>query len=375
MTTMQKTGFDWRSVLKTLGPGFAARAAAHDSDDSFVHENYRELKEHRVFSAGVPAELGGGGLEVAGLGAMLRELAHYCSSTALAVSMHTHLVAATAWRWRNESAPVEGLLKRVANEQIVLVSSGASDWLDSSGTLTKVDGGYRMTGRKVFASGSPEGTLLVTSSVYDDPDGGPVVLHFPLPLDAPGVTVLDNWRTLGMRATGSNDVVIEDAFIPDAAIGVRRAKGKWGPVFDLVALVALPLIYSVYVGIAEAARDLALTKAAGKRLMPDTQMAVGEMENELRAAQIALDSSIEIASNAQPSIETTNEIVIRRTLAGQAAMRTVDKALEVAGGAALFRSTGLERLWRDVQGARYHPMQEKRQLAFTGRSTLGPEVD
>jgi acyl-CoA dehydrogenase len=289
--------------------------------------------------------------------------------------MHTHLVAATAWRWGNESAPVEGLLKRVANEQIVLVSSGASDWLDSSGDLTKVDGGYRMTGRKVFASGSPEGTLLITSSVYDDPNGGPVVLHFPLPLDAPGVTVLDNWRTLGMRATGSNDVVIEDAFIPDAAIGVRRVKGKWGPVFDLVALVALPLIYSVYVGIAEAARDLALTKATGKRLMPDTQLAVGEMENELRTAQIALDSAIEIASTSRPSIETTNEIVIRRTVAGQAAMRTVDKALEVAGGAALFRSTGLERLWRDVQGARYHPMQEKRQLSFTGRATLGLEVD
>jgi acyl-CoA dehydrogenase len=374
MTTVEAVRLDWKEALKTLGPAFAARAAAHDSDDSFVHENYREMKQHKLFSAGVPSELGGGGLEVAELSAMLRELAHYCSSTALALSMHTHLVAATAWRWRNEGAPVEGLLKRVASEEIVLVSSGASDWLDSSGKLAKVDGGYRLRGRKVFASGSPAGDLLMTSSVYDDPDSGSVVLHFPLPLNAPGVTVLDNWRTLGMRATGSNDVVIEDAFIPDAAIGIRRPKGKWAPAFDLIALIALPIIYSVYVGIAEAARDLALDKATSKRESVDTQLTVGEMQNELRAAQIALDSAIEIASTAQPSIETSNEIFIRRTLAGQAAIRTVERAMEVAGGAAMFRATGLERLWRDVQGARYHPLQEKRQLAFTGRATLGLEV-
>ena len=375
MTTLQQTRLDWRNVLAELGPAFAARAAAHDADDSFVSKNYQELKEHRVFSAGVPAELGGGDMDVAQLGAMLRELAHYCSSTALALSMHTHLVAAAAWRWRNESAPVEGLLKRVAAEEIVLVSSGASDWLDSSGKLVKVEGGYKMTGRKIFASGSPEGTLLVTSSVYDDPAEGPVVLHFPLPLNADGVKVLDNWRSMGMRATGSNDVVIEDAFIPDAAIGVRRPKGKWGPAFDLVALVALPLIYSVYVGIAEAARDLALTKAASKREMADTQFAVGEMENELRAARIALESALQLSVTASPSLETSNEILIRRTLAGQAAIRTVEKAMEVAGGGAMFRAGALERLWRDVQGARYHPLQEKRQLSFTGRATLGLAVD
>ena len=84
----------------------------------------RELKARRVFSAGVPAELGGGGATHRELCAMLRELARHCGSTALALSMHTHLLAATVWRWR-QGQPVEPLLERIAAEQLVLVSTGA----------------------------------------------------------------------------------------------------------------------------------------------------------------------------------------------------------------------------------------------------------
>ncbi len=136
---------------------FAARAGKHDETDAFVAENYAALKEHKVFAAGVPEELGGGGASVAELAGMLRTLAHHCSSTALALSMHTHLVATAAWRWKNQKAPVDGLLKRVANEDLVLVSTGGADWLLGSGKATKVDGGYRVTGRKIFCSGAPAG--------------------------------------------------------------------------------------------------------------------------------------------------------------------------------------------------------------------------
>ena len=83
---------DWVAVARQLGPTFAARAAAHDANDAFVADNYAELKQHKIFSAGVPAELGGGASHAA-LCAMLRELAHACGSTALALSMHTHLLA------------------------------------------------------------------------------------------------------------------------------------------------------------------------------------------------------------------------------------------------------------------------------------------
>src|SRR5687767_8321342 len=169
-------------LVRDLGPAFESRAAANDAADCFCEEDFTELKENGVMAAGVPAELGGGGATVSELGAMLRTLAGYSAATALALSMHTHQVAIPAWRWRNENGVGEPLLKRVAAENIVLVSSGGSDWLDSSGTLTRVEGGYLMNARKVFASGSPVGDLLVTSAVLDDAADGATVLHFAVPL-------------------------------------------------------------------------------------------------------------------------------------------------------------------------------------------------
>ena len=132
---------------------------------------------------------------------MLRELGRHCGATALALAMHTHIVAANVWLWR-QAAPVGPLLERVAAEQLVLVTTSASDWLDSNGTAERVDGGFRISARKHFASGSPAGDLLVTTALYDEPADGPTVLHYAIPLKAEGVTVLDNWRTMAMRASG-----------------------------------------------------------------------------------------------------------------------------------------------------------------------------
>src|SRR5262249_22114662 len=84
---------DWVALARELGPRFAERAAAHDANGTFVADNYAELREHRVFAAGVPEELGGGGASHAELSAMLTTLAHYCGSTPLPPSMHTHPLA------------------------------------------------------------------------------------------------------------------------------------------------------------------------------------------------------------------------------------------------------------------------------------------
>jgi alkylation response protein AidB-like acyl-CoA dehydrogenase len=369
---MDITQTDWAAVMRALGPAFAARAAAHDANDSFVADNYAALKQHKVFSAGVPAELGGGGASHPELCALLRELARSCGSTALALSMHTHLLAATVWRWR-QGQPVEPLLKRIAAEETVLISTGASDWLDSSGRAEKVDGGYRVTARKIFASGCPMGNLLITSAPYDSPQDGPTVLHFPVPFTAEGVTIMDNWRTLGMRATGSHDVMLEGVFVPESAIALRRPKGKWHPFFNVVMAVAVPLIMAVYVGVAEAAYDLARTQAGKKPQDPHVPYLMGEMENALVTAQMALQGMIDTAANYhfEPVDQTANAILVRKTIAARAVILTVEKALEVVGGAGFFRSLGLERLLRDVHGAQFHPLPEKRQLLFTGRLALG----
>jgi len=361
--------------MRELGPSFAARAEGHDATDAFVKENYEELRSRGVFGAGVPSELGGGGASHAELCAMLGELARHCGSTALALSMHTHLVAVNAWRWRHEGAPTDGLLRRVAAERLALVSSGGSDWLPGSGTAERVEGGFRISARKVFSSGSPAGQLLVTSAVYADPAAGPTVLHFAVPLSAKGVRIEETWRTLGMRGTGSHDIVIDGVFVADAAVGVRRPAGKWHPLFHTIASVAFPLIYAVYVGVAEAARDLAVGEARKKKADTSLLSLVGEMENELATARLALRSMVDNATSPRFSAETTNVAMTGRTLAGRHAIRAVEKAMEVAGGASFFRSLGLERMFRDVQGARYHPLQAKPQILYAGRMALGLDVD
>ena len=366
---------DWSAVVSEMAPRFAARAAAHDAHDSFVAENYAELRERRVFAAGIPAELGGGGATYPELADMLRTLAHACSSTALALSMHTHVLASTVWRWRHEGAAVEPLLRRVAADELVLVTSGGSDFLSPSGTAVKVNGGYRVTARKIFASGSPGGHVFMTMAVYDDPVDGPTVLHFPVPLDGPGVKIADNWRVLGMRGTGSNDVMLEDIFVPDGAIGARRPPGVWSQVFFVIHSIAFPLVYSVYLGVAEAARDIAVREARRRSADPLVQALVGEMENELAMARMAVRHMVETADTDRLGPDTTNQVLIGRTLAGRSAIRTVEKAMEVTGGASFHRALGLERLFRDVQGARFHPLHEKPQTAFAGRFALGLDVN
>jgi len=364
----------WVAVVRQLGPAFAARAAAHDADDSFVADNYKDLRAHRLFSAGVPAELGGGGASQAELADALRVLATYCSSTALALSMHTHQVLIPAWRWRYEGSTVEPFLRRVAAEELILVSTGGSDWVAGSGTAEKVEGGYRISAIKIFASGAPAGDLLMTMAVYDDPKDGPTVLHFAIPLSASGVKVQDTWRTLGMRGTGSHDIVLDRVFVPEAAIGVRRPAGRWSLPMHVTAAQALPIIYSVYVGVAEAACALALDVAAKRRDDPTIQALVGEMENELTTARLALGHMLDAARGSMGA-ETTGKVLVGRTLVARAVVKTVERAMEVAGGAGFYRSLGLERLFRDVQGARYHPVREPAQVLYTGRLALGLDVN
>jgi len=304
--------------------------------------------------------------------ALIRELGRACGSTALALSMHTHLLAAMVWRYR-QGQPVVDLLRQVADEELVLVSTGASDWLHSSGMAERVEGGYRVSGRKVFGSGSPAGDLLITSARYDDPSEGPSVLHFPVPMHGPGVTVLDNWRAMGMRGTGSNDVLLEGVFVPADAVLLRRPRGKWHPFFNLAMTVANPLIMSAYVGVAEAARDLALQAVQRKRGDADVWYQLGEMENALATGQIALQSMIDVCANYNftADVTTANTVLIRKTIIVQAVMTAVEKALETVGGSGMFRSMGLERLVRDIHGAQFHALQPKRQHRFTGRVMLG----
>jgi acyl-CoA dehydrogenase len=286
--------------------------------------------------------------------------------------MHTHLVAAAVWRHRH-GQPAEALLRKVAASELVLVSTGAGDWVDSSGNAERVEGGYRVSATKRFASGCPAGNLLITSAAYADPEQGSQVLHFAVPLNAPGVHIQADWDTLGMRGTGSHSVELSQVFVPDEAISLRRPRGTWHPSWNVVMTVAPPLYMAPYVGLAESAAEQA--RAAASRRRPDAILleSLGELENALTTTQMAFREMIALTSEYDfaPEDARASRMLVRKTIAANAARQTVDKAIELVGGSAYFRQAGLERVYRDVQGAPFHPLPEKRQLAFTGRVSLG----
>jgi len=372
---------DWISRVRELGPRFAESAGGADRERRFVAENYAALADAGILSALVPSELGGGGASHGEVCELLRELAHFCPSTALALSMHQHLVAATVWRHLHQM-PGEALLRRVAAEHLVLVSTGAGDWLQSNGEVERVEGGYRVSGSKHFASGSPGGDLLVTSAAWTTCPDGPAVLHFAVPLNAPGVSVGNDWDTLGMRGTGSNTVTLANVFVPEASIALKRPREGWHPVWSIVLTVAAPIYSSPYVGIAEKAAEVAREILKGRVRGQEASVAganahvpylVGEMENALATARMAQRGLIDNAKNYDftPDIERANRALIMKTLLAKAAVETVNKAMEAVGGASYFTGVGLEQLLRDVHAAQHHPLPEKRQQQITGRLALG----
>ena len=363
-------------TAKELGAEFARRAVA--DEDLYVAENFAMLKEAGMLEAGVPRELGGGGADVDELAAMLRTLGYHCGSTALAFSMHTHQVAIPAWRWKHQpaaKAAVEPLLKRVAGERLQLLSSGGSDWIAGSGKAEKVEGGFRITARKVFSSGAPTANLLVTGAVLEEPGQPPMVLHFAVPMNSPHVKVLDNWRALGMRSTGSHDVLIEGHVVPEAAVSVKRKAGEWHPIFQIIATIAFPLVYSVYVGVAESARDIAVGLAKRKAPTRHTIDLAGRMETELAGARLGVEHMLAAVRLNAPSAATINQVMIGRVLVERHAIAAVDLAMQVAGGAGFYRSAGLERRFRDIQAARYHPLQAGPQAEYAGCIALGLPID
>jgi alkylation response protein AidB-like acyl-CoA dehydrogenase len=123
----------------------------------------------------------------------------------------------------------------------------------------------------------------------------------------------------------------------------------------------MPLVMSVYLGVAEAARSLTLEQVARKRDDPDVWSLLGEQENALTTGQMAVEGMVALCADYTftPDMATTNAVLVRKTIAAEALLLAVEKSLEVVGGAGLFRTMGLERLVRDIHAAQFHPLQAK----------------
>ena len=180
---------------------------------------------------------------------------------------------------------------------------------------------------------------------------------------------------MGMRGIGSHDIELTDVFIADAAIGGKRPQGKWHPLFHIISMIAFPLVYSAYLGVAEAARDRVVDKARQRKADHHSVELIGGIDNELTMARLALLEMITAAAADDPGLATTNRVMIGRTLVARAVVKTLELAMEAAGGSEFYRSAGLERLFRDAQGARYHPLRQGAQKSYAGQMALGLDVD
>ncbi|GAA4094366.1 acyl-CoA dehydrogenase family protein [Nocardioides kongjuensis] len=358
-----------------IGPRIAAHAARHDVEGSFVSEAYDELRAAGLLRAAVPVELGGGGATIRDLVALQRELGHHCGATALASAMHQHVVAFTAWRYRRGLPGAEATLRRVAEEQILLVSTGGGDYTQPQGEAVKVDGGYRVTGRKRFASQSRHGTVISTMACYDDPAQGRRVLNLAVPVAAEGVTVADNWDTLGMRGTASNDIDLVDVFVPDDKVLANRPWGVVDPPLQVISSIAFPIISGAYLGVAEAAYGAAVAAAARRADDVVVQRQVGVMRAKLQVAGWALDGALAlVGEDPTPSRATVLAVMNAKAEVARAGVEVCDLAMEVAGGPAFFRGSVVERAYRDVRAAKFHPFTPEQTLVLLGADALGEPV-
>jgi alkylation response protein AidB-like acyl-CoA dehydrogenase len=378
MSTTMELNIEQELVDRAAAVGLeiAPHAARHDADGTFVEEGLRSVREAGLLAMAVPTELGGLGATPRQVALVQRELAHHCGSTALATSMHQHVVCFTAWRYRRDMPGAEATLRRVVDDGIVLVSTGGADFNRPRGLATKVDGGYRVSGRKVFASQSSHGDVISTMFPFDDPDQGMRVLNMAVPIVADGVTVLDNWDTLGMRGTASNDIVIDDVFVPAERVLANRPYGVVDPALQVIASIAMPIISAVYLGVAEAAYRAVLEAAAAKADDPTVQRQVGLMSHRLQVASWALDRALdEVGDDPDPSVHRLAAAMTAKREVALAGIEVCDIAMEVAGGAAFFKGSTIERCYRDIRAAKFHPFTPELTLLHAGRLALGLPVD
>jgi alkylation response protein AidB-like acyl-CoA dehydrogenase len=370
MNTLTK--INWIDLLHEIGPELKKNVKRTDKEALFVEDNYHLLKEKGFLNTMIPAELGGDDVSHAEMCELIEELAGYCSSTALALAMHQHLLAASIWKYRQGKGGGE-MLAKVASNNLVLISTGARDWLESNGELRRTKGGYIFNGYKFFASQSAFGDVAVTSAKFKHETDGDQVLHFAVPMICEGVSLLNDWDTMGMRGTGSQTIVFKDVFVPDEAITLRRPTADFHPFFNVVIGVAMPLIMSVYVGIAKKAYRITRSALENQpRLKPHSPYQLGELYNVLTQATVLHQDMIRLSDQLKGDFDDSLavEMLTRKTGVANACIETVSKAFETVGGKAYYKSTGLEILFRDVQAAQYHPLAEKDQQLFTGKYLL-----
>jgi len=352
---------DLQERARRLAADFATRAAQHDRDASDPVENYAALREAGFYGLNVPAELGGGGVGLLGWSLAAEELAQGCGSTALSFNMHLSVVGPMMESPLVPRAAKERLAKMVVGEG-KLIGGNFSEPTTSGlvGTpvpLTrarKVDGGYRITGRKAFASMiAVADYVMVLARPEEDPS--PTAAMFLLvPPDAPGRRVDHVWDTLGMRATRSDSMTLEDCFVPEEALLVRaedvvpfrRDGANWfwasyTPVYLGIGVAAYRAISETLKGRTPPGFTQSLA------YHPDVRRQVGEMSVDLEAARLLTHYSAWLSDTQGATPTTLSALYRAKYFVGEAVTRVTRTAMTLGGAHALFKTGPLERFFRD----------------------------
>lgn len=364
------------------------RAATYDRENRFFTDDFKELEAAGFLKIAVPEQFGGRGLSLADVCREQRRLAYRAPATALATNMHLYWTGVAADMRKAGDSSLEWILREAAAGEVFAAGHGeAGNDLPlflSTAKAERADGGYRFWGHKIFGSLTPVWTRLGLHAMDASDPQAPKIVHAFLPRDAKNYSIKETWDTLGMRATRSDDTLLDGAFVPDRYIARVLPAGT----ADLFVLSifgwAEPTFASIYLGLAERARDVAVagvkkrTSLALTRSMayhPEVQRCFSEMQLALEAAsaqveRVADDWSRQVDHGAQWPMK----LVAAKHNAVEAAKKVVDLAMAVSGGTGMFKTNELERLYRDVRCGGFHPANTILAHEIVGKTVLGIDL-
>lgn len=370
---------------------FQQRSSGYDRENRFFFEDFEELRDAGYLRMCVPEEFGGLGYSMAQSMQQQRRLGYHAAATAVAVNMHLYWTGLVADLWRAGDTSLEWLL-REAGEGAVFAAGHAESGNDipvllSTTTAEPVEGGYRFTGRKGFGSLTPVWTYLGLHGMdTSDPDA-PKIVHAFMPRDTPDYRIEETWDTLGMRATRSDDTILDGVFVPDRYIARVVPAGAGGLDAFVLGVFAWALIGfgNVYAGLARRALDLSVETVKKKESLAlsrsmayhaGVQHLIAEMVLELESAEPHLDR---VAQDWSDGVDHgagwVIKIVAAKHRAVESAWKVVDRSLDVAGGFGVFRKGPFEQLFRDARLGRIHPANSMLTHELVAKLTLGIDPD
>ena len=380
---------------------FAATAAEHDREGTFPIENVTAMKKSGFSAAGVPGEFGGMGVtSVHDSIVALNRLGRGEASTPLAYTMHLSRTLSTARALRLAIASgnqarrrrSEEMLKKIgAGELFITVANSerGADVRTSKTLATKTDGGWLFNGTKTFATGSPAADVLAVRARYINESGEERMGATIAPIDRPGVKIMNNWDGLGMRASGSHDVVFTDYFVSDEEFDDTGKYGEFNAPSLALGTNSSMGLSSIFLGIAETAHELAIS-AINKRdgsLYPMNQTTIAENEIDLAAARGILSRGAqyydefyqtgvefpvgEIDNSPETAFKMIKNGACTKKFVMETAATIVDRCVTLYGGGAYVSDNPMAKLYRDVRAGQFmQPWARNQAIEIIGKVAL-----